>query len=53
MTEQLRDDCVYLMRLSREDDVLQEAFKPALGSLEAAETRVSELLELLKERANA
>lgn len=50
MTEALHDDCVHLMRLSRGDDVLQEAFRSALRPLEAAESRAAELLE---ERASA
>lgn len=45
ITEALRDDCVHLMRLSRDDEVLQEAYRSTLGPLEAAEARAAEILE--------
>lgn len=53
LSRQLRSDCVHLMRLSRDDEVLQEAFRSALTPLEVAETQAAELVNRQRERANA
>lgn len=53
MTEGLRADCVHLMRLSREDEVLQEAYRTTLAPLEAAETRTAEIIDNHRERIDA
>lgn len=45
LTKALRGDCVQLMRLSRDDVVLQGDYRGALHFLEAAETRAALLVQ--------